>query len=562
MSQSVQHYQTSFVVKGGSQSGENKLYQAQYVIHEWIKSHELKRYRERRRDKSSSFLLNSGDFFRRAKYQSKYSWCKTNYFISDRGKAWVVEYTHRDNEVRDVTWVTEIGLRSYVADDSLVVSVKLSYKVPAEIALAGKQYQPRVSIPWCVQAMIESFEGCKFYSGEREVTEGIADTLTVDAPERAAQLQSYINDDGRKLAIVLLVGETPEIRREAEFLSKNLFGKALVYIVSYKHEVIGEFRGLKLEFNTCLFIPSFIVHDRDLAFNLCYRIEDKDKDAKHDAIFRGWLGYQPIYENGGVSSLVDIERLIRLHLLDKFEEKFLSQVPKEEYERVKSELHDLSGLFTISEEENKSLRDEKKHLEEVKDTLELQKMDLEDKNRDLHNQHQAELLAQDQKYKGQLRKRMEGRSLPRSLPLTLEALRSWSELLDNLIFSEKAWEGMERRKGEDFIKTAWDMLWCLNTIIYNFYSGEASGSPKTIIESQTGYQYSSTESDMTRNRDDWANERTAFVAGRSYKCFKHLKKGVGASSAMRVYFDYAPEISKVVVAHVGEHLTTKGTSRT
>lgn len=50
--------------------------------------------------------------------------------------------------------------------------------------------------------------------------------------------------------------------------------------------------------------------------------------------------------------------------------------------------------------------------------------------------------------------------------------------------------------------------------------------------------------------------------GRPIECFKHLKDGVGASTAMRVYFEYDPESAKIVVAHIGEHLTTKATSRT
>ena len=69
MSQVIQHYQTSFVVRNDEQSGENKLYQVQRLIGEWIKSHEVKRYRIFDRDKRTSFLIDN-TFHRRCSLSS------------------------------------------------------------------------------------------------------------------------------------------------------------------------------------------------------------------------------------------------------------------------------------------------------------------------------------------------------------------------------------------------------------------------------------------------------------------------------------------------------------
>ena len=201
MSQIIQHYQTSFVIQNETQTGENKLYQAQRLIGEWVKSHEGRRFRESGRDKSASFLID-GNFQRRAYYSSKFSWCTTDYCIEDDSLAWAVRYTHRDACVRDVFWVSDIGLRAFTATGRLVVSVKISYKISTEFAITGQKFEPDVSIPWCVEGLLETFDGSHFYSGEQDVTSGIMGAVVVKNADHAQQVLAYIDLHDRKLAVV------------------------------------------------------------------------------------------------------------------------------------------------------------------------------------------------------------------------------------------------------------------------------------------------------------------------------------------------------------------------
>ena len=555
MSQQIQHYQTSFVVKGGKLTGEYKLYQAQYLVGEWIKDIEKRRYLKRRRDKQSSFLIK-GDFTHRAYYSSRYSWCKTNYCVTDGSKAWVVEYTHRDSDFWNVFWVSEIGLQSFEADGSLVVNVKITYKVSTEVELSGRPYRPGIAIPNVVLGLIETFDDCQFFSGGRDVSAEIKSTVWIKDASLANEISKYISSPDRKLAVVLLGGESPNVKKEADFLRKNLFGKALVYIVSFNLDVRKAFGRFRMNFDECYFLPTFRVLDKDVEYNLHYNVaNEKIANEHHDVILRAWLGAHPIYEKGAVSSLADIQTLIRKQQLIKFEEKLKGRVSAEEYAKIQSELREVSGLFELSVQEVAELKSKN-------EDLEFQNMQWEDNTKTLIDLHKSELLGQSEKYKGMLRKRGESRALPRELPLSIDALKIWAQSFDNLIVVDKAWEGMRRRTQEDMVRTAWDMLWCLNYPVFRFYDGGIGGVPGDYIAAETGYEFSSNESETTKSRKEWVAQRTATVDGRPIECFKHLKNGVGASTAMRAYFEYDPELAWIVVAHIGEHLTTKATSRT
>lgn len=561
MSQLIQHYQTSFVIKDDAQNADIKLYQAQYVIGEWIKNKESGRFRKSGRDPSSSFLLNRGDFFHRSKYASKYSWCKTNFANTDESLAWAVEYTHRDSSVWDVYWVTEIGLRAFLDTKDLIVSVKVSYKLSTEFAFRGTPYNPEVTIPWCVEALLESFEGARFYSGGMDVTAGIGAAVHIDNVDLVQRMQRYIASPDRKLAVVLLCGTTELVKKEADFYSRHLFAKALVFTLPCNE--MRRYLKVRLSLNECLFIPSFNIFDPQLEKALHYVVTDPARmDERRKVLLKSWLGVHPVNEEGSISSLEGVVYLIRQQKLKNFEERMKGLIPLKDYEDIKQELHDVSGLFELSEQENKDLRDEKQKLTDEKRKLKDDKELLIMEKDELQDQHRAEIFSINQQHQGELRRRVESRELPRELPLTVSSLQDWSHWFEHLIIPDKSWDGMASRSREEFVKIAWDMLWSLEHIVFPFYDGEETGEPGRIIEQRTGYKFSSHESSMTESRDEWASERTTTYNGKTISCFKHLKKSSGASNAMRVYFEYVPEWSKIIVAHIGEHLTTKGTART
>lgn len=559
MSQMIQHYQTSFVVQNETQTGENKLYQAQRLIGEWIKSHEYKRFRDSGRDRDSSFLID-GNFQRRAHYASKFSWCFTDYCREEESLSWAVRYTHRDASTRDVFWVSDIGLRSFAQSGRLVVSVKISYKVSTEFALTGQRFEPDVSIPWCVEGIVETFKGSRFFSGEQDVTSSIGEIVTIDGAEQAERVMSYIESRDRKLAVVLLHGETKEVKREAACLSKNLFGKALVFVVPYKIEIKKVFARYRLEFNECIFLPNFYVRDPSVAKGLRYFVTNEDlAKTRHQVIFHSWLGVHPINERGSVPDVENIQLLIRRRRFFKLEDLLQKCVPAEEYEKMKLELKDMSGLFTLSEAEKKELEKKAVQLEDRVGELEARNLDLEIEKEDLKDAHATEVYNIKATYDAISRKSATNENiLPRSYPNSFEALMQYAPFYRHLVFSESAWEpALEYRQFRDF-DVAWEMLHDLDQKLWEIVFVKR-GDIEREFEGSTVYEYAKGEGKQTANDSKLAQLRKFEFEGKAYEMWTHLKYGNRPGKQLRIHFAFDHDRQRIIVGYIGEHMDNAST---
>ena len=554
MSQLIQHYQTSFVVVGEQQDGKNKLYQAQYLIGEWIKNHEKKRYRAMRRDKRASFLLD-GNFRRRANYASNFSWCKTNYCLMEDSLAWAVEYTHRDADIKDVFWVSDIGLRCFNDSKNLVVSVRISYKLTTEFALTGEMFAPNVSIPWCVSGLLETFDGCRFFSGGQDVTAGIKNAITICDEQKAQEVLSYIESRNRKLAVVLLSGESKESLAEANFLSKNLFAKAVVFVIPYKQEIRRVFRRLKIEFNECIFIPTFIVYNKYLEKKLRYFTTDKIAASEcHSAILRGWLGLHPVNENGGVQDVGNVELLVRRQKYVRLEKVLRDCVPATDYEKVKAELKDMSGLFDLSEAEKKELEERTVKLEDRVGELENRTLDLEIEKEDLKDKYASQIhnLKTKQEMIG-LKSVAYNEVLPRQYPNSFESLRLFSPFFKHLAFTESAWEpALAYRQFKDF-DIAWEMLHDLDQKLWNIVFG-TRGDIEREFNSSSNYRYARGEGQQTTNNTKLSQLRKLSFDGKEYEMWTHLKYGNRPGKQLRIYFAIDNDKRRFIVGYIGDHM--------
>ena len=562
MSQIIQHYQTSFVIRNDEQSGENKLYQAQHLIGEWIKSHENKRFRMMGRDKRTSFLLDGG-FRRRCNFKSSFSWCKTDYCIGEDSLAWAVRYTHRDADIRDVYWVSDIGLRSFEESKNLIVSVKISYKISSEYALTGQKFNPDVSIPWCVEGIVESFGGSKFYSGDTDVTAGIREAVTIEGVEQAQRVRSYMDSDDRKWAVVLLHGETKEVKREADYLSKNLFGKALVFIVPYKIEIKRIFGNLRLEFNECVFIPSFWVRDGDLAKKLRYFVTDKERLAiRHQVILHGWLGVHPINEAGQVSDIENVQLLIRRRQYFKLSEVIKGCVSTEEYEKIKDELKEMSGLFDLSEAEKKELEEKAVKLEDRVGELENRNLDLEIEKEDLKEAHATEVYNIKATHESQIRRSSaQVNMLPAEYPNSFEALRKFVPFFSGrVVFADEAWTPALKYREFDDWENAWGMLHSLYTVLWPLVF-ERDCDIANEYESRCRYGYARGEGRTTVRDNNLARMRVFTYDGKQYEMWAHIKYGNKLGEELRIHFAVDNERRRIIVGYIGEHMDN-ATTRT
>lgn len=560
MSQIIRHYQTSFVVDNDKQTAANKLYQAQRVIGEWVKAHERKRFARLKRDKTSSFLIDR-NFTHRAHYKSKYSWCKTDYCLDEDSTAWAIQYTHRDNKIRDVFWVSDIGLRAFNESGRLVVNVQISYKVSTEHALTGEPYEPSVSIPWCVEALLESFKGSRFFSGEQDVTEGIGRAITINDVDQASRIISYVESEDRKLAVVLLHGETKDTHEEANYLSKNLFGKALVYIVPYKVEIKKVLARFRLEFNECLFVPNFRVH-KDLGRKLRYFVTNqKALEKTHQILLHSWLGYHPINERGAVSDVENVQLLIRRRKFFKLAELIQKSVPAAEYEKMKTQLKDMSGLFELSEAEKKELEEKAGQLEDRVGELEIQNLDLQIKKDELEDKHAAEVYNIKATQESLMRKSAENECvLPREYPGSFAALKAFAPFYKHLAFAEKVWDpALAYRNFKDF-EIAWKMLHDLDQKLWEIVFVKR-GDIEHEFESSTVFEYAKGEGAQTTNNARLVQMRRFEFEGKQYEMWPHLKYGNKPGKQLRIHFAFDNDRQRIIVGYIGEHMDN-ATTRT
>lgn len=549
MSQLIQHYQTSFVVHNENQAWDNKLFQAQYLIGEWIKGHETQRFKKMGRNKFVSFTLTS-DFRYRGYYKSKYSWCKTDYCKEDNSWAWAVQYTHRDSDVRNVFWVSDIGFRAFARTGDLVVNVKISYKILSEQVLTGEEFAPKVSIPRCVEGLLETFAGSRFISGGQDVTKGICSATLISSVDAAEKLLEYINSQDRKLAVVLLHGETDDVRKEAARLSKNLFAKAYVCIVPYKIEIKKIFARLKLEFNECLFIPNYIVYDEELRKKLRYFVTDKKTaDERRQNIFHSWLGVHPINEDGSVSDIENIGLLIRRRQYFKLQDILKDSIPAEEYKKIADELKTVSGLFAFSESENEKLKDRV-------DVLEEQNIGLQIKNEDQKKSHASEIYNLKAAQQSINRKTLSTHNLlPREYPGSFEALRKFEPFYEHLVFAQEAWvPALEYRQFKDF-DVAWEKLHDLDQKLWKIvFGGDSDVDIEREFNNSTKYEYARGEGRQTTNDSKLSRLRKFEFEGKTYEMWPHLKYGNRPGKQLRIHFAIDRDKQRIIIGYIGEHM--------
>ena len=567
MSQLIQHYQTSFSIVGSPERGEiDMLYQAQYLIGEWVKSHEGKRFRDAGRNPEVSFRID-GSFIRRTEYKSKYSWPKTDYCIMSKSTAWAMEYTHRDAKEKDVYWVSEIGLRYFGDSHKLVVSVKISYKLSTEYALTGRNFSPDVSIPWCVAGLIESFDYCRFFSGGRDITLCIGKPVFVRNDEILKDLENLLPSSDRKLAIVLLCGDSEQLKAEAAFFAKNMFAKALVYVVPYQMsnpKLRSFIKRYGMEFQECRFVPPFTVYGRTLQDSLKYHVNKTDVAKERRAtILKAWLGIHPVNEHGGVPDFANVKLLLRRELYAKVVQSMKQYVPKEDFENIKQELDEMSGLFLLSEEENKKAREEKKKLADRVDELEFKKEVLEEEKKEIKSKHATEIFNLQMMQQGVARKTLSKVNvLPREYPDKLIGLKAFESFYGNLLFAVSAWSSAEEysRRFEE-VKIAWEMLYDLDQVLWPLIFSDGSINVTKEFNSQSRFEYAAGEGRMTTRDNELAAMRKFECQGKTYEMWKHLKYSNRTGKQLRIYFDIDHEKRKLIVGHIGDHLDN-ATTRT
>lgn len=572
MSQLIQHYQTSFEIRGIDQN--KMLNTIQEVVASWVSDIENKRYSRLRYQDKTAFKLKKtwNSFKKRTSLRSKHSWCTTNYCIMEDSTAWVMEYTHRDQQENYVFWVTEIGVRTFNA--GVIVCIKLSNKLLTEFMLTGKSFNPDVTIPRCVKNILLKFQGAeyKILSGGLDVTSkiGMYDPVVVQTNEEIEKLRSYVYAENRKFAVVILRGKDyPGVQEEAKYLCKNLFAKAIVYVVGQNFNKIGRHN---LEYGDCIFLPP-------LKYNspIRYTTPESDEDAKQhkeecrQRIKRAWLGTQPIHEDGAVCSLEDINYWIRFTQykvetakVQELQEGMQSLVPPEKHEELKKKFEEIQQSLR---EQGEAFKKEKKTLEERNFELELEKEELEIANLNLEIEKDEALNAEREKlynvtatYQSQMRKSTSvDYVLPKEFPNSFENLQKFEKFYQHLAFAEDAWQSaFEYKKFSDW-ETAWEMLHDLNLIAWKLIFEVQGCDIEHEFASQSRFKYAKGEGRQTNKNAKLAQIRTFQFEGKTWEMWPHIKAGNQDGKQLRIHFAIDHSMKRLIVGYIGSHMDNAST---
>lgn len=551
MARTVQHYQTSFTMT--AREGQvAKLYRdIQYVIYSWIVDKEKKMW-----PYGARCIVRAKDFFQKVECKQAHSFVKTITYVSPDKSTWAMRYQHDHSVIDSIAWSTEIGVRADFATGKIVFSMLLTRRTHAEVILDDPSrdvFPP--SVPTCLREMLklDSLEGISMRGIQIPMSGSgvmhVHDTKDIDC------LLEIIRNPERKFVVVLVMGASESCKKESNRIARGIAGKSLVALVDYNQHVVRSLAPYKTNFEEVRVLLPFRKAEtmRSLSRHPKYSILSEGADEMRKRLIESQCCYAEVAERNALWRYEDVAGLIRESCSRKRVEQVSTRLANEistnadVRELFDAAMEDSAKVSTLTEE-NKNLKDD---IEALKTKID-----------EIKNDCNSKLFNCQQRYFGEARRKHDRATMPRELPTTLSALKKWSTQFANLKIAAKAWDGMCSRRGEDFVMIAWDMLWCLDNVVHQVYGESISGNPKDLIEERTGYSFSSTESDTTKGNEDWVRERTVVVEDKTYQCFKHLKKGIGAASAMRLYFEYDPNIAKIIVAHIGDHLSTKRTSHT
>lgn len=150
---------------------------------------------------------------------------------------------------------------------------------------------------------------------------------------------------------------------------------------------------------------------------------------------------------------------------------------------------------------------------------------------------------------------------PTSLESVLTIVQAEPTIGSRIILSAEAWKGASKSPYESPEKALDAIAFLAETLLDAKRKGNLANIEAFATEH--GREIAATESKVTKENAKWMDERKVKIGGEWLECRMHYKLGSGGPrNCCRIYFTFHGEgnAAKVVVGHVGEHLTTRMTA--
>lgn len=150
---------------------------------------------------------------------------------------------------------------------------------------------------------------------------------------------------------------------------------------------------------------------------------------------------------------------------------------------------------------------------------------------------------------------------PASLEGALTIVQAEPIVGSRVILSDEAWKGAKKSPYESPEKALDAIAFLAETLLDAKRRGQLTNVEAFATEH--GREIAATESKFTKGNAKWMDERKVRVGGELIDCRMHYKLGSGGPrTCCRIYFAFLGEgeTARVVLGHVGEHLTTRMTA--
>ncbi len=557
MARIEQRYQGSFTLHAKKSTGGDLVRKIQKVIYAWIVKSERCLYGQ------SGCHLNK-EFNERSKFVSLkpgVSNVATNVFYSDSDAAWCMRYVHDDSTHKGIDWVTECGLRLEKATDEVIFSVMLTTTTTGEHILnATKEICWQVSVPRFVKMVLElseivsvSVSGINLPLASslpdvRRKEKFIRPWMNWVKTENEARIVSEIIEDPRRhFAVAVVIGETPLAKREVQEVATALCGKSYVCLVDANWKVAQYFRKYEIPFDHLrLILPFHTRKSEKLSRHPVYPLlaDDRHKEER-ERVLESQAGYVTSFEDGAVYRLDDVMSLNRLAELARRNLAF-----KQAIKAQKVSAKDAKDMLEYAESVQKDFEEQKKRADKIEKDRDEWKALVSETEDDCRRR----LVDQKAKYEGLLRRRVELFCVPETLPEGVDGLRKWASAFPNLEIVDSAWRGMDGRDNPDKIGLVWNMLWHLNSTMHKAYFCERGVDLRKVFKERSAYDYTADENEDVKRK--WPDGHRAIVRGKTFWCWRHIKRGNNDTHLVRIYFEFDEDCNKIIVSWIGRHLQT------
>ena len=561
MARIEQRYQGSFTLLAHKGKGGDLARKIQRTIYGWLVRSENRLY-------GSAGCFLTKDFYENCRIESRrrgVSRVVTSSHYSDEEAAWCMRYVHDDSQHSSVDWVTECGVRLKKSTDELIVSVMLTTTTTGEYLLGETvDAEWQVSVPRFVKEMmvLDLIKSISMSGISIPIAFALPDIRRkerfvhpwmnwVRTESEARLVANIIEKPKRRFAVVLVMGESALSKNEAKVLATGLCGKSYVCLVSADWRVAQCFKKYDIPFERVRLILPFHTRKKEkLSRHPLYSLSpDDSQSVERNRVLESQAGYVTTFEEGAIYRQEDILSLNRFSEFKKKNIAFKEAVAARQVSD--KDARDMLAYAESIQHDYETEKDRADRLEKDRDEWKALVSETEDENRREINSLKAN-------YEGQLRQRKQQRPLPCAFPENVVGLREWVVLLDNLVVDEGAWKGMADRDKPDKVALAWKMLWHLNSTMHKLFFDEQGVDIRKVFKERSSYSYTADENDDVKKK--WPEGHKATIEGKTFMCWRHIKRGNSDKELVRIYFDFDTDRNRIVISWIGRHLRTNLTS--